>query len=452
MNKNEKLLLGVLKSIEEDLREEGGLRREFARVGPDVRKGILSVLAKCTDLEGDLLSLRKDLSELYIKENFKKTVNPEEKMKEFHLVYKGIFKNKEYVPLHRNANVNDRQKTPRIFISHYEKKDSALALTLSSIIVRAFPVCHEPFVSSHNLIGGDISMKEIRRNLQNCDILITLCSPESAKREWISIEIGAAWVNEKKIIPILIDGFRASELPGPSNWFHAISMKDKGFEEKFVQSLSKILKEAQSLDYTKQTGKSQSVSCRNPDELSENLKNHVYEINQIYRDNERKFDSQHYGCLDTLDFFDGTFRTGEITTGLDFLVFTVSLVTMAYTVGEINTKLMEEIESIERLLSEYVIEWAGSVTFSALPRIFWTNVSEIRTVTDFVYKKLANIFDFDSNRFERSIENKLSYAFIDQPAFRTRFYSIFVDFKTLKTRLLLSLSAIEKLQKTKETR
>ena len=452
MNKNEKLLLGVLKSVEEDLREEGGLRREFARVGPDVRKGILSVLAKCTDLEGGLLSLRKDLIELYIKENFNKTVNSEKKMKEFHLVYKGIFKNKEYVPLHRNANVNDRQKTPRIFISHYEKKDSALALTLSSIIVRAFPVCHEPFVSSHNLIGGDISMKEIRRSLQNCDILITLCSPESAKRQWISIEIGAAWVNEKKIIPILLDGFRASELPGPSNWYHAISMKDKGFEEKFVQSLSKILKEAQSLDYTKQTGKSQSISCRNPDELSENLNNHVYEINQIYHDNERKFGSQHYGCLDTLDFFDGTFRTGEITTGLDFLVFTASLVTMAYTVGEINTKLKEEVESIERLLSEYVIEWAGSVTFSALPPIFWTNVSEIRTVTDFVYKKLATIFDFDSNRFERSIENKLSYAFIDQPAFRTRFYSIFVDFKTLKTRLLLSLSAIEKLQKTEETR
>ncbi len=50
--------------------------------------------------------------------------------------------------------------------------------------------------------GGDDIPDEIRMAIQGCDEFLVLLTPASVGREWVLIEIGAAWYCECRMVPL----------------------------------------------------------------------------------------------------------------------------------------------------------------------------------------------------------------------------------------------------------
>ena len=139
------------------------------------------------------------------------------------------------------------KNTSRVFISYYTR-DGGFASTLSNTMRWAFSNC-EPFVAGDNLIGGDSWKSVIKDNLIDCDVLVVICSEASIQRQWVLSEVGAGWIKSKKIIPVLLDGMNARDLPDLLSDFHALSVTDEKFYENFVLALEQALGKARGPDY-----------------------------------------------------------------------------------------------------------------------------------------------------------------------------------------------------------
>jgi len=86
-----------------------------------------------------------------------------------------------------------------VFLS-YASKDNQEALKIYEAIEKTG---RKAFLSEKQIKPGDDFAEEIRQALQGSKELWLLVSPESVKSEWVISEWGAAWVLDKKIIPIL---------------------------------------------------------------------------------------------------------------------------------------------------------------------------------------------------------------------------------------------------------
>lgn len=68
------------------------------------------------------------------------------------------------------------------------------------------------FLDERNLTPGDLLIAEIHKQISGCDLFFILLTPESKTREWVMIELGAAWFAGKRIIPIL-HGVAPGDMP-----------------------------------------------------------------------------------------------------------------------------------------------------------------------------------------------------------------------------------------------
>ncbi|MFT8799525.1 toll/interleukin-1 receptor domain-containing protein [Acetobacter orientalis] len=105
---------------------------------------------------------------------------------------------------------------PTVFISHITRENK-IASSLKSEIDDSLLGGVQVFQSSDpNSIGmGDNWLKVIDQNLNTCDALILLVSPESVDRPWINFEFGAAWARRISVIPIVHSGMTLGKLPIP---------------------------------------------------------------------------------------------------------------------------------------------------------------------------------------------------------------------------------------------
>ncbi|HEN0123657.1 toll/interleukin-1 receptor domain-containing protein [Streptococcus agalactiae] len=102
---------------------------------------------------------------------------------------------------------------PIIFISHITE-EGKVAKKLKEIIFDHYRGAIDIFVSSdrESILGGTDYFNSIIDNLDKCELMITLCSPESVKRGWINFEAGYGAARKIQVIPLLYNGLEFDEI------------------------------------------------------------------------------------------------------------------------------------------------------------------------------------------------------------------------------------------------
>jgi len=120
--------------------------------------------------------------------------------------------------IHQNLLVprpdSQTEKTYSIFISHQSKEENAVKI-LKKDLESIFPDKLDIFISGDpkSIPSSEDWLISILEGIRNCDRMIVLLSPESAKREWIIFELGAAKILDKTITPICYRGLEIKAMP-----------------------------------------------------------------------------------------------------------------------------------------------------------------------------------------------------------------------------------------------
>jgi TIR domain len=87
----------------------------------------------------------------------------------------------------------------RIFLSH----GGADAWIASQIAARLQDCGAMTFLDNNDLSKGDDFKQVIRVEVGRSDELVALFTPWSIRRNWVWVEIGAAWVTQKRVVIVL---------------------------------------------------------------------------------------------------------------------------------------------------------------------------------------------------------------------------------------------------------
>lgn len=119
------------------------------------------------------------------------------------------------------------KEKPIIFISHINE-EGEVAIKLKSDILSYYRGSVTVFVSSdfESIEGGRDYFNTIIDKLRKCILMITLCSPESVKREWINFETGFGYAREINVIPLLYRGLEFSDIHSPIQRMHGYKISD----------------------------------------------------------------------------------------------------------------------------------------------------------------------------------------------------------------------------------
>lgn len=142
--------------------------------------------------------------------------------------------------IENRASSDEKQKTKkenintkRIFISH-ASKDSELGKEFLKALVKIGIDKNDIFYSSQYHTGvelGEDFHKVIKDTLKNCNIVIFLLTKNFYKSAHCLNEMGAAWIENKKIVPILLDGLKHTDMVGFID-YHYIAMTPNISESK----------------------------------------------------------------------------------------------------------------------------------------------------------------------------------------------------------------------------
>lgn len=120
-------------------------------------------------------------------------------------------------PMQKNSIMpTEHHHGPSIFISH-RTPDAKIAETFRNFLVgtynRVCPV--QVFLSSlDGISAGDVDLERMSDEIQKASVVVSLISPNSlCRRDWVLFETGAAWILNKKFIPICIGGLKKTEIP-----------------------------------------------------------------------------------------------------------------------------------------------------------------------------------------------------------------------------------------------
>lgn len=136
-----------------------------------------------------------------------------------------------------NSVVKKDPKKFSVFISHVNE-NKVVANALKALIVKSFPHDVDVFVAGdpYNISFSDDWFEKIKKGIDDCHLMIILCTPESVKRPWINFEAGAATILRKKVGPICFAGQTVGRLPSPLNYIRSQAIDcsdDESFEQYF---------------------------------------------------------------------------------------------------------------------------------------------------------------------------------------------------------------------------
>jgi hypothetical protein len=120
----------------------------------------------------------------------------------------------------------------QVFIS-YASRDEGIALEFTMLLERAGVVT---FCAKNDLKAGDDWQESIRRALKDCSEIVFLVAPESVQSDWVLMELGAAWVLDKRITPILLYG-TPDVLPDAVKRFQCVSVQSAGGWNTVIQHI-----------------------------------------------------------------------------------------------------------------------------------------------------------------------------------------------------------------------
>jgi hypothetical protein len=95
----------------------------------------------------------------------------------------------------RSASKGTPRKTYQVFISH-ATADKWIATRICELIEGVGATI---FRDDRDIDGGDDIPEEIRRQIKQSREMLVLWTPESMDRPWVTLEIGAAWGQGKRM-------------------------------------------------------------------------------------------------------------------------------------------------------------------------------------------------------------------------------------------------------------
>jgi hypothetical protein len=127
-----------------------------------------------------------------------------------------------------------------VFIS-YSRADRWIAEHMArSIEEQCAGLGIEAFLDERSIEGGQSIPDAVRQNIKRCDEFLILLSHSSITREWVKIELGAAWVLEKLMVPI-IDKLSPRDMPDIIDDTRAIDLNN--FDEQYIGQLIRRVNE-----------------------------------------------------------------------------------------------------------------------------------------------------------------------------------------------------------------
>lgn len=134
----------------------------------------------------------------------------------------------------------------RIFLSHINE-EKALALVVKRQLEQAFSDILTVFVSSEatDNPGGEEWLERLRRELTDPQtrMLISLLSPRSLPRHWISVELGAAWGRKLGVFPLGHSGTAVpGTLPEPLKAFGGASVEQADVSKRLIHAVAQAIK------------------------------------------------------------------------------------------------------------------------------------------------------------------------------------------------------------------
>ncbi len=112
-----------------------------------------------------------------------------------------------------------------VFISH-STKDRFIAQQVARLIQEAGGDRGiETFLDEKDIEFGGSIPERIRQEIRDCGELVVLLSEYSVDRPWVLIEIGAAWVLEKRIVAVM-DKLSPDQMPDVIAPYRAVDLND----------------------------------------------------------------------------------------------------------------------------------------------------------------------------------------------------------------------------------
>src|SRR6266853_1352796 len=124
----------------------------------------------------------------------------------------------------------------RVFISHIHE-EAALGAVVSSCIKASFQARSvTTFLSgdAQDLPAGRKWIEVIEQELDQAAVVVALLSPASLRRPWVNIELGAAWIKHRHIIPLCHSNLRVGDLPRPFGDFHGVGLDQDDAAERLI--------------------------------------------------------------------------------------------------------------------------------------------------------------------------------------------------------------------------
>jgi hypothetical protein len=117
----------------------------------------------------------------------------------------------------------------RVFISHISEEKS-VALALQKYLKVAFGESLSIFVSTDktSIGGGQKWFEQIITKLRSSQVVLSLISQESRRREWINFEAGFGDGGDRRVVPVAIRNFPLGQLSFPLAGFQGRSIDDIG--------------------------------------------------------------------------------------------------------------------------------------------------------------------------------------------------------------------------------
>jgi hypothetical protein len=99
-----------------------------------------------------------------------------------------------------------------IFVSHVSE-DETIALSLKDYLEGIF-LNASVFVSGRDLVGGQVWIEELRRQLDGATAILAVVSPRSVSSRWVYFEAGAGLCH-RRTIPLLVPGMNVEDVGPP---------------------------------------------------------------------------------------------------------------------------------------------------------------------------------------------------------------------------------------------
>lgn len=113
-----------------------------------------------------------------------------------------------------------------ILISH-DNSDEKIAVEIKTFLEEVFLNAHV-FVAGRDLMGGQIWINELKKNLKSSQVIISLLTPKSLENKWVYFESGAGFTDEKTI-PLLTENLKPENLTPPMSLLQARPLSEQGF-------------------------------------------------------------------------------------------------------------------------------------------------------------------------------------------------------------------------------